>query len=201
MPSVPSHRLSPPVSLPRCHRHFSASSTCFACMDGLKVRYYLGGPACLLVCSLARSPTASRSSCISCAQRNCTLPPATWKTLQTPPAFAHHGTDTQAKSKGSTSVHAANTTASSRRGCSSRTQHVGSRQHDAENCNRPALNEPDAAIARRYPVRHGGILPPRRSRRAILRSLRPHLSLPQAVRRSLVGGMVASVAAQDAEQR
>jgi len=74
MLSVPSHRLWPPVSLPRCHRHFSSSSTCFACMDGLKVRYYLGGPACLPACLLARSPSRQYlsslvQSCIPCAQR------------------------------------------------------------------------------------------------------------------------------------
>ena len=71
MLSVPSHRLWPPVSLPRCHRHFSSSSTCFAhAWMVLRSDITWAGPlACLLVCLLAlRQPLVQ--SCIPCAQRN-----------------------------------------------------------------------------------------------------------------------------------
>jgi hypothetical protein len=143
MLSVPSHRLWPPVSLPRCHRHFSSSSTCFAhAWMVLRSDITWAGPlACLLVCLLAlRQPLVQ--SCSPCAQRNleryhpvkparlCKHP---WHT-----PFAHHSTHPSRNEHISAPGQRLHPPAPVR---STRTQHVGSRQHDAENCNRPASNE------------------------------------------------------------
>jgi hypothetical protein len=156
---------------------------------------WAGPLACLLVCLLAlRQPLVQ--SCIPCAQRN----------LQRyhpvkPARLGKHPWQSVCSSRHSpTRPRSEHISARGQRlhppapVRSTRTQHVGSRQHDAENCNRPALDE-STPQSLQYPARHGRILPRRRSRRAIHRSLRPHLSLPQAIRRPLVGGMVAVMAA------
>jgi len=107
--------------------------------------------ACLFACSLVlRQPLVQ---CIPWVQRN--LNTATQRSQQissppfadTPPGVcsSRHAPYTQASKRKRTRRCPRPTTASSRTGRSTRTQHVGSGQHDAENCNRPAPNESHAA--------------------------------------------------------
>lgn len=179
-------------------------------MLALNVQYYLSGPACLPVCCFAR-PSDSlplvQCSCVCSFGRNViwTLPPseASESCQRRHPcrllvaARTHAHASKQAK-KASSSVHAANDCI------------LPPRSLDLEPSTLDrGSTTPKTAVAQHLTSRrrsrhsHGlsSVLTRRRPRRRIRRPLHPHLSLPQAVRRPLVRRVVATMAAQDAEQR
>jgi hypothetical protein len=83
-------------------------------------------------------------------------------------------------------------------------QHTGAQQHDAENCAIAQRTRGSTTLVRPPSLSSygcSGIFPRRRRRSGSRRPLCPHLLLAQAVRWPLVVRLVATMAAQHAEQR